>query len=584
MNTLENQLYEQLAFLYGDALASSLSGRLAGRLSDFKIRHPELSSAERGTRFNERDIILITYGDMVQSEGASHLRTLAGFLNRYAAGAINTVHILPFYPYSSDDGYAVIDYRKVNPQLGSWEDVRLIGDRFKLMFDGVFNHISSQSEWFLSFLKQEPKYQDYFITVEPGTDLSGVFRPRPTPPYTRVTTSRGDRLVWTTYSSDQIDLNYQNPAVLFEVLEIILDYISRGGRMIRIDGAAYLWKEIGTTCINLPQTHTIIQLIRTVLDFVAPQVAIFTQTNVPHDDNVKYYGNGQNEAQLVYNFALPFLTLHAFNRGDASKLSSWAANMLWPVGGKTAFYNFLAGHDGIGMLPVYDILNEQEIEFVVERVKALGGDVSVKLNEDGTYTPYELNVNFLDALGDPGNRFADPALICARFLASQAILLALPGVPGIYFHSLFGSQGWRAGVRQTGQARAINRQKLDVNVLEKELADPESLRSLVFRGYLQLLRIRAASQAFHPAGMGQILSLHPGIFSILRVSADSQTHVICLHNVTGQSVNVCINLRSLLVEASPSYSDMNLSRKYFSSRDRLDVEIAPYQVMWLQNQ
>ena len=581
MNELENQLYEHLSFLYGEALASSLTRRLVVKLVDFKTWHPELSSANRETYLSEQDVILITYGDMVQSRDSSHLRTLAGFLNRHAADSINTVHILPFYPYSSDDGYAVIDYRKVNPELGSWDDIQLIGERFNIMFDGVFNHVSARGDWFQGFLRDDPVYRQYFITVEPGTDLSCVFRPRATPPYTPVLTPSGEKLVWTTYSADQIDLNYKNPKVLFEIIDTLFLYVSQGMDIIRLDGAAYLWKQVGTSCTNLPQTHTIVQLLRVILDEVAPQVNIFTQTNVPHPENIQYFGDGRNEAQLIYNFALPFMVLHAFHKGVAGALIDWVNDVDWPASGQTAYFNFLAGHDGIGMLPVYDILPENEIEFVVERVRAMGGDVSEKVNEDGSLMPYELNVNYLDALSNPNTPNEDTELVAERFLAAQAILLSLPGVPGVYFHSLVGSRGWADGVRQSGQARTINREKLDFEQLEEDLVDPDSLRSLVFHGFLKLLKIRAASPAFHPAGIARFFDIHPRLFSVVRVSTDGLSTVLCLINISNKPLNIRLDLESLDI-STVRYVDMISGRQYEPISQLLEVDIEPYKVIWLR--
>src|SRR5690606_35016656 len=106
-------------------------------------------------------------------------------------------------------------------------------------------------------------------------------------------------------SADQVDLNFKNPAVLLATTRALLFYVEHGAKFIRLDAIAYLWKEIGTPCIHLPQTHQVIQLMRAVLDEVAPDVRLITETNVPHPDNISYFGAGTNEAQLVYNFALP---------------------------------------------------------------------------------------------------------------------------------------------------------------------------------------------------------------------------------------------------------------------------------------
>ncbi len=411
--------------------------------------------------------ILITYGDQLHDADQPPLRTLAEFCDTHLRGVVDGIHLLPFYPYSSDDGFSVIDYKQVNPALGTWDDVARVGQHFHLMFDGVINHISAQSEWFKAFLRDDPKYRDYFIVVEGDPDLSQVVRPRALPLLTEFTTPSGVKKVWTTFSADQIDLNYANPDVLLDIIDVLLFYVAHGAELIRLDAIAYLWKEIGTSCLHLPQTHRVIQLLRAILDEVAPHVALITETNVPHQDNLSYFGDGHNEAQLVYNFALPPLTLHTFHTGDASALTQWAASLTLPSD-ETTFFNFLASHDGIGLNPARGILRDDEITALVDRVVAHGGRVSYKSNPDGSTTPYELNINYFDALSDPNS--SEPlALQIDRFVAAHAIMLALSGVPGIYFHSLFGSRGWPEGVTITGQNRTINRQKFDRAEVEREL-------------------------------------------------------------------------------------------------------------------
>ncbi len=465
---------DHLSALYGPATGAATYERLAARLALFSVR--------RGTsELTQRDAILITYGDQVREPGVAPLRTLTDFCRKHLRGVVSGVHILPFYPYSSDDGFSVMDYRTVDPALGTWDDVARLGHDFRLMFDAVINHASRQGAWFQGFLRDEPRYRDYFIVVEGDPDLSAVVRPRALPLLTEVQTAAGPKRVWTTFSDDQIDLNYTNPDVLLEVLDILLFYVAQGAEFIRLDAIAFLWKEIGTSCLHLPQTHRVVQLIRAVLDEVAPHVRLITETNVPHRDNISYFGDGHNEAQLVYNFALPPLTLHALRTGDARVLSEWAAGLILPSE-QTTFFNFLASHDGIGLNPARGILPEAEIAALVAGVEAHGGLVSYKTNPDGSRSPYELNINYFDALNDPQ---ADEPLATQmdRFMASQAILLAMIGVPGIYFHSLFGSRGWPEGVAQTGRNRTINRQKLALPALEAELADPRSLRAQVFRRY-----------------------------------------------------------------------------------------------------
>jgi sucrose phosphorylase len=568
---MSQRINEQLTFLYGAETAVSLTTRLEAILNRFQSEHPELA-AETGngrfdrlktSRFNQQDAILITYGDMVQSPGSAPLSTLGNFLKQWLDGVVSGIHFLPFYPYSSDDGFSVIDYQAVDPALGNWCNLAAFDNQFQLMFDAVINHISAKSDWFQGYLQGDPTYQDFFIEGDPEADLTAVFRPRALPLLTPFQTAKGTKHIWTTFSPDQIDLNYANPAVLLAVLETLLFYVAKGARYLRLDAIGFMWKEIGTSCLNLPQTHRLIQLIRAVLDEVAPQVVIITETNIPHKDNISYFGNGRNEAQMVYNFSLPPLTLHTFHSGNATRLSQWAATLDLPSD-RVTFFNFCASHDGIGLTPVRGILSDGEIDTMAERVLALGGFVSYKANGDGSQAAYELNISYLNALALP-NVTESEGLIARRFLASQAIMLALRGIPGIYFHSLFGSQNWLEGVQKTGRNRTINRQKLQRSELEQALK--HGLRKLVFSGYCALLHIRTAEKAFHPVGKQEILNLHPAVFAILR--SHQQETILCLHNVSADSVAIKLPL-----------SGNDLLTKTAVSQQ---ITLAPYQVAWIKS-
>lgn len=562
-------IQDGVAFLYGLERTPDIYARLMGVLDDFRAQ-PHSPPAGDGS-LSERDSILITYGDMVSEPGVPPLATLGDFLSGHLGGAISTIHLLPFFPYSSDDGFSVIGYRQVDPQLGTWEDIEQVGQHFRLMFDGVINHISAQSDWFQGFLRDDPAYRDWFITVEGNPDLSRVVRPRALPLLTHFATPSGEKVVWTTFSADQIDLNYRNPDVLLEIIDTLLYYVAQGAEFIRLDAIAYLWKEIGTPCIHLPQTHRIIQLIRAALDEVAPYVKLITETNVPHMENVSYWGDGSNEAQLVYNFALPPLTLHTFRTGDASLLSEWAASLSPPTG-RVTFFNFLASHDGIGLNPARGILADADIEALVEGTLARKGYVSHKQNPDGSQSPYELNINYLDALGDPVGDEPLQAQI-DRFMAAQAIMLALVGVPGIYFHSLFGSRGWPEGVEITGRTRAINRHKPHRATLEGELNEDGSLRRQIFDRTVRLLRARAASPAFHPHGGQDVLDCGAAIFALRRYSPDGRQAMIGLHNVSDRP------RQTQLPETGARLTDLLTGQTWEHTRS---FDLEPYQVRWLQ--
>ena len=577
----EERIKNYLAFIYGEVQARRVFERLQERIDKYANLSDNPPRLQVKTGLSERDAILITYGDQVHEEGRLPLQSLNQFLENYLERAISAVHLLPFYPYSSDDGFSVIDYRSVDPELGSWKDIYQIGEDFSLMFDAVINHISRESEWFQAFTRRKSPYDNYFITVDPGADLSEVVRPRASPLLTEVDTVSGVKQVWTTFSEDQIDLNYANPDVLLEILDLILFYASQGAKFIRLDAIAYLWKELGTSCIHLPQTHAVVKLMRALLDLVAPHVLLITETNVPHKDNVAYFGDGVNEAQMVYNFALPVLTLHAFHSRDARSLSDWIETLELPSPYVT-FFNFLASHDGIGLTPARDIISPQELDQLAERTLKLGGFVSYKNNADGTQSPYELNINYLDALDDPDAPSEDIELIARRFLASQAIMLALRGVPGIYFHSLFGSRNWREGVEQTRRYRTINRQKLLRRRLEAELSNPGSLRRLVFDGFRRLLAARQASPAFHPNGGQRTLKVHKALLALLRSSPDGGAHILCLHNVADQSLDVTIDLQNMPFSEAAALGDVLSPERYAVKDGRLRLRLGPYDVRWLE--
>ncbi|MFQ5576796.1 MAG: sugar phosphorylase, partial [Anaerolineae bacterium] len=560
--------------LYGPDRGGAVFNRFSRALTRFRDQHPHLQATHPRNRFSHTDAILITYGDQVQAPPHPPLHVLAQTLTRHLKGVVSGVHLLPFYPYSSDDGFSVIDYTAVNPALGSWGDLQSLRANFRLMFDAVINHISTRSRWFQEFLRGNPRYADYFIVESPATDLSAVTRPRTHPLLTPVQTAGGPRHVWTTFSPDQVDLNYKNPAVLLDVINILLFYVSQGAEFIRLDAVGYLWKEVGTSCIHLPQTHRVIQLLRAVLDAVAPGVSLVTETNVPHAENIAYFGDGSNEAQLVYNFSLPPLILHTLHTGDARALQNWAATLTTP-GSRATYFNFIASHDGIGIMPAHGILTPAQIQTLVDKTLAHGGLVSHKTNPDGSRSVYELNITLFDALSNPRRPEPQPLRV-GRFMVSQAVMLALAGVPGIYIHSLVGSANNRAGVARTGLARTINRQKWQQAELEAALANPASTAGRVFRRYRRLLRARMARAPFHPNGGQEVIAASPAVFALRRTSPAGNEQVLCLHNMSARP-QTFPGPASFLPPAA-RLTDLLSGRTLRGTRP---LRLAPYQVRWL---
>ena len=586
MMSPEIRIRQLLAFLYGEQGGDHAWHQLQPTLAAFCDQHPELANGTRqpGQFLDQRDAILITYGDQFREPGRPPLRSLLTFLDTYLGDAVNGVHILPFFPYSSDDGFSVIDYLVVDPALGTWDDVKAIGSGYKLMFDAVVNHVSRESAWFQAFLRAEKPFDDYFITADPAQDLSEVVRPRALPLLTPVETANGLQHVWTTFSEDQIDLNFANVDVLMRVTGVLLAYVAAGADLIRLDAIAFLWKEVGTTCLHLPQTHAVVKLWRAVLDLVAPNVIVITETNVPHMDNISYFGSVlpearyTDEAQMVYNFSLGPVVLHTLRSGDATMLSDWVASQEPPPSG-SAFFNFIASHDGIGMRPAENLLTPQEVQALVDQTVAHRGRVSYRANADGSSSVYELNITLYDFLNDPAA--AKPELDIARFLASQAILLSLAGVPGIYVHSLFGSRNCEACVAETGRARSINREKFDLASLSQRLDDASCHEGQVFAGVRRMLALRKTQPAFHPAAQQRVLSLHRSVFALERTPLSGGEPLICLVSTTDQPLKLTVDFATHGVKAGSVWRDLISADVLHGATGESHVSLNPYMVRWL---
>jgi len=568
--TVEN-LKRHITLLYGESNLSDILSRLEQIVQNHIAQSP--SKTLHAGSLTERDAVLITYGDQVLSGGQSPLQTLTSFLQTHITGIINGVHILPFFPYSSDDGFSVIDYRRVNPDIGSWEDISNIASDFRLMIDAVVNHISVKSDWFQGFLKGDPGKKNRFISIDPEADLSMVVRPRDLPLLTPFDTHDGQLHIWTTFSADQVDLNYGNPEVLLEIIDLLLFYIRQGAKLIRLDAIAFLWKEIGSASIHLPQTHAIIKLMRSIVDAIAPSVYLITETNVPHHENVSYFGDGNDEAHLVYQFALPPLVLHTLLTGDSASLTAWASELETPSQ-NTTFFNFLASHDGIGLRPAQDYLADSDIDRLVAWTEECQGGVSYRrVGEEGR-KPYELNITYFDALRDPDRAEIPSPRWIARFICSQAIMLSMAGIPGIYFHSLFGSRNDLKGIEATGRLRSINREKIQADALTQKLSDPASTASQVYHAYCRLLMARRRHPAFNPYAPQRVLSLHPGIFALLRTDLDGQRRMLCLHEVAGRPTRLNVDIRE---SATTQAIDILTAEELDLSACELD----PYQVRWI---
>ena len=552
------QLLERLCRLYGAKTAQQTLPELLRLIKVHCAYKPQqLREAETGfephDRFTQRDVLLIAYGDSIQDQGRTGLSALASFLDlmQRRTRLFSTLHVLPFFPYSSDRGFSITDFRMVSEDMGSWEDVQSLGESYRMMFDGVVNHASSKSMAFREMLGGNPDYRDFAVSFKSEEEFSPehrrlLRRPRTSDVLTRYLSLDGPVWVWTTFSPDQIDLNYKNPRVLLNVVDTLLFYVRHGADLLRLDAVTYLWDELGTSGASLSQTHQIVKIFRDVLDIAAPHVALVTETNVPHEENASYFGDGADEAQMVYNFALPPLVLHAFYRGDTTWLSRWASELEYPSD-TTTYINILDTHDGVGLPGATGILPSEEIEFLVQQTRRQGAFVSYRSTADGE-EPYEINSTWYSSL-NLENCGEKRTLQVQRFLASRSIALALRGVPAIYIHSLVGSRSDLRLALQTQVKRDVNRARLDLALLRTNLAAPDSKLSLITENLGKLLTTRILHSAFHPNGQQRVLFLAPEIFAIVRTSPGAREHVLCLASVVNRPCQAEIAISDLEVES-----------------------------------
>jgi sucrose phosphorylase len=558
--------------VYGEAIASSLSDRL------YAIVEPHLSASfdEDRDKWSQEKTLLITYGNSLKSAvDEPPLRTLDRFLNSYLRNTVTGVHILPFCPYSSDDGFAVIDYLAIDPALGTWDDIYHLSENFNLMADLVINHVSSQHEWFEQFKRGQKPGCDYFIEVDPETDLSEVVRPRSSPLLAEVETVSGTKYVWATFSHDQIDLNFANPEVLVEIVKVVLAYISAGAKYIRLDAIGYLWKKIGTPCIHLPETHALIKVFRQIVGMVNSSVALITETNVPNRENLSYFGN-RNEAHMIYNFSLPPLLLNALLQGRSDHLRTWMMSMPpSPVG--CAYLNFTASHDGIGMRPTEGLLTPDEYETLLECMQKFGGRISMRRHNDGSESPYEINISLFDAFKGTVNGEDDWQI--ERFICSQTIAMAVEGIPAFYIHSLLATPNHADGVIETGHNRTINRRQWEYETLEALISDPKSPQAIVLKELSRRIQIRRRQPAFHPNATQYTLQLRPAIFGFWRQSMTREQSIFSIHNLTDEPQMV--RLSDLNLVCTDDWFDLIGGTTIPEIYEALDL--APYQSMWLSN-
>ena len=565
-NLLES-IHSHLNRIYPDSKNHSLTKKIYNIFFQKKNPKPH----DLINRWDQSDIAVITYVDTFQKANKKNIHSLEEFLDTFLKDSISTVHILPFFPYSSDDGFSITDYQKIEKQNGSWVDIKKLSKKYKLMSDLVINHCSSESRWFQQFIQNQLPGKNYFIAFKNKPDTQKVIRPRSHDLLQVFDTKKGKQFVWCTFSRDQVDLNFKNSDVLIEILKIIKFYLDRGISILRLDAVAFLWKEQNSECINLPQTHEIIRLIRLILDAYSNNTFLITETNLPNKENIDYFGNG-NEANLIYNFSLPPLILHTLLFGNSHILRKWLMSMPPPMEGNT-YFNFIASHDGIGIRPAEGLVPNKQIKAILKRMKQFGGHVSYR-NAKHTKKPYEINIALIDALQGTIDNLDNFQI--DRFICAHAIMLALEGIPGIYIHSLIGSENDHQQVRKSSHYRSINRRKYQLDEISQLLNQPSRQQSILYK-LKKLIKLRKAQEAFHPNATQYTLNLGDRLFGVWRQSQNRKQSIFAINNISDQSQ--VIDTDSLNLIFNKEWFDL-ISNKKINHKKLI---LKPYQTYWITN-
>lgn len=573
---LRQRLIHHLNLIYADIPDVMASDVLAARLMALMGLNDDAETPEpHCNRWDQSDIAVITYGDTITDSGQRPLQTLYRFLDTHLTGLVNCVHVLPFFPWTSDDGFAVLDYSSVNESLGTWEDIEQIAGHFRLMGDLVINHCSSRSPWFENFKAGIDPGQGYFMTAEPTDALDAVVRPRTSPLLMPVETRDGLQHVWCTFSHDQVDFDFRNPAVLEEFIRIIRLHLDHGVRIFRLDAVAFLWKKVGTPCINLPETHEVIRLLRTLIEHAEPDCLIITETNIPNRENLTYFGNA-NEAHAIYNFSLPPLLVYTLLSGNSQYLSQWLMTMP-PAQNGTTYFNFIASHDGIGMRPAEGLLADEEIDAFLDALQSFGGLLSWRADAGGRKKVYEVNIALFDALQGTLSGFDEHGV--NRFVCAHAVMLSLEGIPAFYIHSLLGTRNDHRRVEHTGHNRSINRSQWDYGELEVLLANTGGHHRDIFDRLRRLIALRRDQPAFHPNATQFTLQMAEGLFGFWRQSMDRRQSIFCIFNISAE--HRILNLSDINLVLTDHWHDLISGQAYPEGNEAVALE--PYQALWITN-
>ena len=536
------------------------------------INHFNRNNKKKNWFVSEKTTMVICYGDSIYSKNKKNLKTFQAFFNKKLKKFIDTIHFLPFYPSSSDSGFAVKDHYKIDSKFGNWLNIKHFSSKAHIMADIVINHASARGLWFKNFLKEKKPGKDYFLLVNSKFNTSKVVRPRDHKLLKEINIFKKKEYLWRTFSDDQIDLNFYNPKVLLRFIKIMLNLIKNGVTIFRLDAIAYLWKKSGTKCINLKQTHEIVKVLRIVSDSLSIKSIIVTETNLPEKENLSYFGNN-DESNWIYNFTLPPLLIYSLLFENGSCLNAWCKKLPQTKKGNS-YLNFIASHDGIGMRPLEGIINNPSIKKLLLRLKKNGSKFSYRKVNNNKKKVYESNITVFDAL-KVSDKDKKGLYNFQRYIAAHAIMFSFEGVPAIYFNSLFGKSNDEARYVITGNNRDVNRFKWnELNILKK-IKSNSSKEYYIFETLKYLLKIRKNQKAFHPNAHRTNINIGNNFFCIKRVSLDKKQTILCITNLTSKLQNAKINKK---YNKFKNLIDSNVKTKILNS-----INLKPFETIWLSN-
>jgi sucrose phosphorylase len=570
---LKNNLNIHFQIIYKDILDQNEILKLINKVLDlFENKDQGITEPN----WSQKDIFLISYGDSIVETSDNKLKVLSKFLNKYCKKYFNNVHILPFFPYSSDDGFSITDYEVVRPDLGNWHDMKSLSKDFRVMSDIVINHASIKSKYFKNFIENKEDTQNFFIKLKNVQEgYESVVRPRSSDLFKEYAVNDETFYLWCTFSHDQVDFNFKNPKVLFFFIKLIHLYLKNGIRVFRLDAIAFLWKEYGTNCLNLPQTHEVVKLIRTLLNAYSKNTLLITETNLPNLENLSYFGEN-DEANAIYNFALPPLLLWTLVMGDSTAIRKWSMGMP-PAKDNTSYFNFIASHDGIGLRPTEGILTDKERDTLVDIMTDFGGQTTKRKKADNTESVYEINISLLDAL--KGTFFGTDHMQLERFICCHSMMLGIEGIPAIYIHSLIGSTNDYKQVEKTNNKRSINRRSWNYVEIDKLLSDKDSINNQIYSELSKLIDIRKDQPAFHPNATQFTFNLGKNFFGFWRQSHDKRQSIFCISNVT--NVFQYLDLSELNLISSNEWWDLISNEIIIDIKSTITLKA--YQTMWITN-